>query len=116
MYTIHADLPSPPLSPKLLPQSLTSAFLSWFPPNNSICVLSYTVSLINVTEGNVPHVYNTTTNTTSMTVSDLTQGAEYSFTVAGIDTGDRVGESSVLAELVTLDGECMVEHRHHISC
>ena len=90
----------------VLPQSLTSAFLSWTPPNNSICVIiSYTVSLINATEGNVSYVYNTTTNTTNVTVSGLTQGAEYSFTVAGIDTGGRVGESSVLAKFITLDGE-----------
>ena len=101
-----ADLPSPPLSPKLLPLSLTSAFLSWIPPNNPICaIISYTVSLINVTEGSIPHVYNTTTNTTNMTVSDLSQGAEYSFTVAGIDTGGRVGERSNSSEFVTLDGE-----------
>ena len=106
MCTIHADLPSPPLSPEFFPQSLTSALLSWIPPNNSICVIiSYTVTLISVIEGNVPYVYNTTTNTTSMAVCDLTQEAMYSFTVAGIDTGGRVGESSVLAELVTLDGE-----------
>ena len=100
-----ADLTSPPLSPDILPQSLTSAFLSWIPSNNSACIISYTVSLINVTEGTVPYVYNTTTSTTNMTVSDLTQGAQYSFTVAGITTQGRVGTSSALAELVTLDGQ-----------
>ena len=104
MCTIRADLPSPPLSPEFFPQSLNSAFLSWIPPNNSTCIISYTVSLINVTEGNVPYVYNTTTNTTNMTVSDLTQGADYSFTVAGISSRGRVGNSSVLSELITLDG------------
>ena len=42
-----------------------------------------------------------------MTVSDLTQGAEYtfSFTVAGIDTGGRVGEESMAAETITLSRE-----------
>ena len=40
-----------------------------------------------------------------MTLCDLTQGAEYSFDVAGIDTGGRVGESSLSSEFITLDGE-----------
>ena len=30
-----------------------------------------------------------------MTVSDLTQGADYSFTVAGVNAEGRVGEESV---------------------
>ena len=40
-----------------------------------------------------------------MTVSDLTQGAEYYFTVAGIDTGGRMGEKSVDSEKLTFDGK-----------
>ena len=48
-----------------------------------------------------------TTNTTSMTVSNLTQGAEYSFTVAGVNAEVRVGEESVPSELATLDNECL---------
>ena len=32
-----------------------------------------------------------------MTVSDLTQGVEYSFTVAGIDTGGRMRKKSASA-------------------
>ena len=112
MCFIHLDLTFPPLSPKLLPQSLTSAFLSWTPPKNPICIIGYTVSLFNVTEGSEPYVYNTTTNTTSMAVPDLSQGAEYYFIVAGIDTGGRVGKSSALGERITLDGERIVEYRH----
>ena len=38
-----------------------------------------------------------------MTVSDLTQGPDYSFTVAGIDTGGRVGEESAPSQLITFD-------------
>ena len=101
----HADPPSPPLSPKLFPQSLTSAVLSWTSPNDSVCVISYIVSLINATEGNVLQVYNTTTHTNSKTVSNLTQGVEYSFIVAGIDRGGRVGEKSMSAEMITLESE-----------
>ena len=42
-----------------------------------------------------------------MTVSDLTQGADYLFTVAGIDGGGRMGEYSAVSEMLTLDGMCM---------
>ena len=38
-----------------------------------------------------------------MTVSDLTKGAEYFFTVAGVDAGGRVGEESVPSQLITFD-------------
>ena len=46
-----------------------------------------------------------TTNTTSTVVSDLTQGTEYSFTVAGVDIEGRVGEESVSAQAITMDNE-----------
>ena len=96
--------PSAPLSPSFSPQSLTSVVLSWT-PHDSDCVVKYTTTLTNTTEGNVSYTYNTTTNTTSMIVSDLTQGADYSFTVAGIDTGSRVGEESVASKILTFDGK-----------
>ena len=70
-----------------------------------MCVSSYIITLINITEGNTLYTYNTTTNTTNLTLSDLTQGAEYSFTVAGVDAGGRVGEKSVLAAAITFDSE-----------
>ena len=40
-----------------------------------------------------------------MTVSDLTQGANYTFTVAGVDAGGRVGENSMQSKILTLDGK-----------
>ena len=41
-----------------------------------------------------------------MTVSDLTQGVEYSFTGAGIDTRGRIGEKSASDSTTTkLDSE-----------
>ena len=40
-----------------------------------------------------------------MTVSDLTQGADYLFTVAGIDAEGRVGEYSALSEILMFDGK-----------
>ena len=107
----YPDFPSAPLSPEFLPQSLTSAVLSWSPPTNFLCVTSYTINLTKFTEGDVSYVYNTTTNTTNMTVSDLNQGAKYSFTVAGVDTGGRVGEKSMAAKFLTLDSEFMI-HTH----
>ena len=95
--------PSTPLSPAFSPQSLTSAVLSWT-PNYADCVVKYTITLSNITEGNVSYTYNTATDTTSVTVSDLTQGATYSFFVAGVDTLGSVGEESVSSETLIFDG------------
>ena len=103
---ITLDPSSAPLQPKLLPKTLASAFLSWVPPTDSSCASSYTLILINVTEENASYFFNTITNITSMTVSDLTQGAEYSFTVAGVDAEGREGESSNSSSSVMLDSEC----------
>ena len=91
------------MSPELFAQSFTSANLSWLPPIESFCITSYTVTLTNITEGNTSFIYNTTANTTSTTLSDLTEGAEYSYTVAAVDTGGRVGEESMAAKPLTLD-------------
>ena len=44
------------------------------------------------------------TDATTKIVSGLTQGVDYSFTVAGVDTGGRVGEESVPSETLTFDG------------
>ena len=103
------DLPSPPSQPKFTPKSLTSAILSWIPPTDSLCVTIYTLNLTNVTEEDASYTYNTTTNTTSMTLSDLTQGAEYSFTVTGVDAEGRVGENSDSSTIVKLDSECLIK-------
>ena len=40
-----------------------------------------------------------------MIVSDLTQGAEYFFTVAGVDAGGRMGDMSVPSEELRHDGK-----------
>ena len=100
------DPPSAPSQPKFTHKSLTSAILSWIPPIDSLCVTSYTLNLTNVTGENTSYTFNTTTNTTSITLSDLTQGAEYYFTVAGVDAEGRVGECSNLSTSVMLDSEC----------
>ena len=106
MYgVLTLDPPSAPSQPKFTPKSLTSAILSWIPPTDSLCVTSYTLNLTNVTEENASYTYNTTTNTTSITLSDLTQGAEYSFRVAGVDAEGIVGECSNSSSSVILDSE-----------
>ena len=97
--------PSAPTSLQFFPQSLTSVVISWTPPNVCFCITNYAINLINITEGNKTYAYNTTTNTTSMTVSDLTQGAEYTFTVAGVDAKGGIGKKNMSAETVTLDSE-----------
>ena len=104
-YFLILDPPSAPLCPKFFPESLTSAVLSWISPSDSLCVTSYTITLNKVTQGNTSCIYNTTMNTTSLTVSDLTQGEEYSFIVAGIDVGGRVGENSVPSSVIMLNSK-----------
>ena len=99
------DPPSPPLSPQIMILSFSQVVLSWDPPLNSSCLNSYAIMLTNITAMNASYTYYTTTNTTSMTVSDLTQGATYSFSVVGIDSGERVGEESVPSEAVTFDSK-----------
>ena len=49
-----------------------------------------------------PIMMNTTYTTiaTNKTVSGLTQGLEYSFTVVGVDAGGRVGDSSTLSRII----------------
>ena len=111
-HKLHCCFPGPPfapLYPKFLLQSIAKAVLSWAPPMEGVCVSSYTIVLTNITQGNTSYTYNTTSNTTSMTVSDLAQGAEYSFTVAGVDAGGRVGEMSVLAKAIMFDSEFVHE-------
>ena len=40
-----------------------------------------------------------------MTVSDLIQGAEYSFSVAGVDAKGGIGKKNMSADSITLDSE-----------
>ena len=77
-------------------------------PNDSVCVTSYILTLTNVTEGNVSYAYNASSNATSLNVTDLNQGAEYSFTVAGVDAGNRIGEISAPSEFITTDSKKMI--------
>ena len=102
---ITLDPPSAQSQPNFTPKSLTSTILSWIPPTDALCVTSYTLNLTSVTEENTSYTYNITTNTTSMTVSDFTQVAEYFFTVAGIDAEGREGESSNSSMIVKLDSK-----------
>ena len=89
----------------MTPQSLSHAVLSWNSPLNSCLVISYIIALTNVTDGNATYTYNTTTNTTSMTLSGLTKGAEHFFTVAAMDSEGRVGEESVHSKVVIDDSK-----------
>ena len=42
-----------------------------------------------------------------MTVSDLTKGAQYFFTVAGVDAEGRVGKESVPSQTVRIQSQCL---------
>ena len=104
-----------PLQPSFSLRSLTSAVLSWTPPTESICITIYTITLTNITQGNSIYSYNTTTNTTSMTVSDLAKGAEYFFTVAGVDAEGRVGEESAPSQIFVLNSEYSLDNNSNIN-
>ena len=75
MTFLFLDPPSAPLYPKFLAQPTSSGVLIWTPPADFICVSSYIVDLINITEQNTEYIYNATTDTTNLTLSDLTRGA-----------------------------------------
>ena len=72
--------------------------LSWKPPPTSDTSCPPATYTITITAANVlpgPVVVNTTDSANIKTViAEFAQGMEYSFTVAGIDAGGRVGEFS----------------------
>ena len=94
---------SAPLQPAIFPQSHASAVLSWTPPTESSCITIYNVTFTKIIVENTSYayMYSTSTNVTSITVSNLTTGEKYFFTVAGIDAEGRVGEESVPSQIVT---------------
>ena len=49
-----------------------------------------------------------------MTLSDLTKGAQYLFTVAGVDAEGRVGEESVTSEIVKLKSQYLYRVRSNV--
>ena len=101
-----ADPPSTPLEPKAVPQTLTSIFLSWLAPRDSSCVVSYIINVINIDhEGRVSIAYSATSNTTNITLFNLTPKQGYIFTIAGVDNGGIVGKFSSSSEIITLDGK-----------
>ena len=83
---------SPPSAPLSLTSSTTfsSVTISWVAPlDTPLCVHSYTVNISNSSQ---VMVYNTTD--TSLNITDLTPGNEYSVTVAGRDGAGRLGQES----------------------
>ena len=70
---------------------------------------TYIITLTNITEGNSTYTYSTTTNTTSITLYNLTKGAEYFFTVAWVDAEGKLGEESVPPQLMTLNSKFIYE-------
>ena len=101
-----ADLPSAPLEPKVIPQTLTSVVLSWLAPRDSPCVFSYIITVISIgQEGSVSIAYTTTSNTTNIRLFNMKKKLGYIFTVAGVENGGRVGKLSSSSEIITLDGK-----------
>ena len=83
--------------------NFTSATLYWTSPNDSLnCVHSYTI-LEN--ESSLQSTFNSSvynTSRTSLNVTGLSRGVEYTFTVTGRDRAGREGESEKM--LLSLEG------------
>ena len=88
-----APPPSPPLNVSFFISCTPSIItISWVAPlDTPLCVHSYTVTISNSSQ---VMVYNTTD--TSLNITDLTPGNEYSVTVAGRDGAGRLGGSKEL--------------------
>ena len=96
-YKLHyinflaASLPSAPLNLSLVFSSFISTItINWVVPlDTPLCVHSYTVT---ISDSSLIMVYNTTD--TSLNITDLTPGNEYSVTVAGRDGAGRLRENT----------------------
>ena len=89
--------------------SFTSAILSWMPPNDSPnCVHNYTI-LVNESSLQATinsSVYNT--SSTSLNVTGLSRGVEYTFIVTGRDRAGREGENEEMS--MTLEGMILFDY------
>ena len=104
-----ANNPSAPVNFTSSAVSANSVLLSWSTPPAIESNCPPTTYILIYAEANLilDHVVINTTNSTtiSKTVTNLTQGLEYSFTVAGVDAGGRVGKDSVPSYII-LDSKC----------
>ena len=88
IYNYFIGSENPPLGITINTTTNVSAVLSWLPPaNSSNCSFSYTVNITNsssVTE----QMYS---NSTSLILTDLTHGENFSFAVAATDSTGQHG-------------------------
>ena len=89
------DAPSAPVNLTSSVVPMTSVLLSWNPPPSITSCPPVTYSITVTASSSLhPLMISTTDSVTSKVVTGLNHGINYSFTVAGIDAGDRVGENS----------------------
>ena len=108
MIQYIANTPRAPVDVTASAVLISSVLLSWKPPLTSDPSCPPATYTISITAANVfldPLVINTTDHATNKTMFDFNQGIEYSFTVAGVDAGGRVGEFSAPSYIV-LDSKC----------
>ena len=84
---------SHPSNLTIAPQSSTSVLLSWLSPDNN-CSFSYAVS------SNGSFVTQYRTNTTSLTVTDLSVATMYHFAVAVEDASLTTGPRSEIVDIL----------------
>ena len=79
-----------------------TVIILWSPPlNSSQCIDHYVVSIVN---GNTISNKNISNSSTTLVINQLIQEMNYSFSVTGVDTAERIGEESETAR-ITWDGK-----------
>ena len=95
-----------PISTGFEAVNFTSAVVMWSPPRDTPqCVYNYTVNITRLTSVTDKALFSIIryTNSTSTTVSGLSHGVEYAFTVEGKDRAGRNGNTSLPIHFI-LDG------------
>ena len=101
-FFIHTntDMLPPPTNLTFTALNFTSAMLSWFTSgNNPNCFYGYDIIIQSNTS---MAIHNSTTIATTLNVTGLTRGVEYTVSVYGIDNNGRLGKNGTI--LMTLDG------------
>ena len=94
--------------------------LSWNAPpasDTSCPAATYTITIKPATSFLDPVVINTNDSATGWMVSDLMQGLEYYFIVAGVDAGGRVGDNSTICYISNCKfGEVCQKRFYCVTC
>ena len=93
--------PSSPIDTTVMATGNSTVLLSWSPPaSGNYCIDHYIISVSNSSS-----TYNLTTNSNSITVDQLEEELNHSFTVRAVDRAGREGnESSTISIFLETNG------------